>query len=364
MLYRLYIVDDEPSVIEGLGLLIDWFAAGFTICGSSDNGENAWNDILRYRPHVILTDIRMPNMDGLTLIEKARSAGCDVRFVILSGYGNFEYAQKALHNKVRHFLLKPLNREEIEEIFDDLKMEMDAAYGEDSAHNNAATAQSAREDVARALELMDKQALLDATKPLFSSQNNGAKEFVTMSYKRFISQRLMDDILYDCFTLLESRNIGCDVLLKQLTEKWYPAQEVFLKVMSDALSLLIAERKKESKPHLYDVRDYILANLTEDITVKSLSEQFFLDSNYLGNAFRKQFNQSIKDFINQQRINKAIALMEGTEKTVNEIALECGYNNYNHFYKMFERFSGTVPSQYKRQSTTNVSNELSAHKPQ
>lgn len=356
MLYRLYIVDDEPSVIEGLSLLIDWSAAGFAICGSSDNGESAWADILRYRPDVIITDIRMPNMDGLALIEKARRAGCNARFVILSGYGNFEYAQKALHNKVRHFLLKPLNHQEIEEVFDDLKMEMDALYRECPLRGPAMVVPAVRQEVVRALELMDEQALCAAAGQIYPPQNGDTAGSLSQFHQQARTLRLIDDILYDIFRLLESRDIGTQGLCARMDTQWHPDQSGFFEILSEALSLLVAERKKEAKPHLYEVRDYILSHLAEDITVKSLSEQFFLDSNHLGNAFRKQFDQSIKDFINHHRITKAIELMETTELPVNEIAQKCGYNNYNHFYNMFERFTGTTPSQFKRDGAPSVSN--------
>ncbi len=348
MLYRLYIVDDEPSVIEGLSLLMDWQSAGFTICGSSDNGDKAWEDIRRYRPHVVITDIRMPSMDGLSLIERARGVGCDVRFVILSGYGTFDYAQKALHSKVKHFLLKPLNHQEIEEVFEELRMELDATSHKDGLYGGAATEETVCQEVVRALELLDTLALRNTVDLIYPQEYSELDQRFSPHCCCFKLRGQIDKVLSETFSLLEARGIAADNFLAKIEPEWYPSKQLLTDFLLEAIAQLSAERKKEARPHLYEVRDYILAHLAEDITVKSLSELFFLDSNYLGNAFQKQFERSIKDFINYQRIQNALELMERTGQTVYEIAFACGYNNYNHFYKMFERFTGVTPSQFKR----------------
>ncbi|MEJ8305283.1 response regulator transcription factor [Saccharibacillus sacchari] len=125
-MYEVLLVDDEPFAIEGLKLLIDWEKYGFRIGGICENGEDAIRRIRSDPPDLVVTDIRMPGMDGLQLIEKARGDGnCSTLFVIASGYGDFHYALRAMHLGVSNYLTKPLIEDEAEEILERLSRELD-----------------------------------------------------------------------------------------------------------------------------------------------------------------------------------------------------------------------------------------------
>ncbi|WP_051507172.1 response regulator transcription factor [Saccharibacillus sacchari] len=124
-MYEVLLIDDEPLAIEGLQLLIDWEKYGFRIGGTYENGEEAVRRICSDPPDLVVTDIRMPGMDGLRLIEEARSGGNrSTLFVIASGYGDFDYALRAMHLGVSHYLTKPLIEEEAEEMLDRLSREL------------------------------------------------------------------------------------------------------------------------------------------------------------------------------------------------------------------------------------------------
>ncbi|PWV99723.1 response regulator receiver domain-containing protein [Paenibacillus cellulosilyticus] len=85
-MYKVFLVDDEPFVLEGLKLLVDWKSRGFEVCGEASNGEEALAAIVQYCPDLVITDIRMPVMDGLELIRQTREYLADsIRFIVLSG---------------------------------------------------------------------------------------------------------------------------------------------------------------------------------------------------------------------------------------------------------------------------------------
>lgn len=116
MTFKVLLIDDEPGALEGMQLWIDWQKIGFEICGTGSNGIEGLQMIHELQPDLVVTDVNMPLMDGLEMIaacqaEQARG----VRFVILSGYSEFEYAQRALRYGVNHYLLKPIIPEEAEE---------------------------------------------------------------------------------------------------------------------------------------------------------------------------------------------------------------------------------------------------------
>ena len=106
-MYKVILVDDEPFALEGIKLMVEWEELGFEIVDMCENGEEALACIEACKPDLVVTDIRMPVLDGLELIDQVQKAGNDPVFIILSGYNDFEYARSALKYGVKHYLLKP-----------------------------------------------------------------------------------------------------------------------------------------------------------------------------------------------------------------------------------------------------------------
>lgn len=110
---KLFIVDDEEIICEALSHIIDWNAYDIQLIGTCHDGVEAYHTILDECPDIVMTDIRMPGISGLELIERISRSDLCTQFVILSGYGEFDYAQRAMKCGVRHYLLKPCTEEQI-----------------------------------------------------------------------------------------------------------------------------------------------------------------------------------------------------------------------------------------------------------
>lgn len=112
-MFRVLLVDDEPMAVEALKIAADWDELGFTICGECGNGEDALEKARELQPDLIVTDIRMPGMDGLELVKKVyEDIKSDTMFIIVSGYDEFDYAKKAMQFGIRHYVLKPVFKDE------------------------------------------------------------------------------------------------------------------------------------------------------------------------------------------------------------------------------------------------------------
>jgi two-component system response regulator YesN len=110
---KLLIADDEKIIRETISELIDWKSLGISLMGTAKDGIEAYNMILDEYPDIVLTDIKMPGLSGLELIQKIYAVNKDTQFIILTGYSDFEYAKKAMQYGVRYYLLKPCNEEQI-----------------------------------------------------------------------------------------------------------------------------------------------------------------------------------------------------------------------------------------------------------
>ena len=114
-MYRVVLVDDERLILEGLSRVIAWDAMGCTVVGTASDGQEGLALIRREQPHMVLTDIRMPNMDGLTMLAALHSEFPQMQMTVLTAYRDFDYAQKALHLGVCRYLLKPSRMDELNE---------------------------------------------------------------------------------------------------------------------------------------------------------------------------------------------------------------------------------------------------------
>ena len=112
---KVLIADDEKNICLMIQKLISWEEFGMEVVGLANTGVDAVRLMEEERPEIVISDIRMPGYDGLEVVQKAHDLGLSIDFVIISGYKYFEYAHKALTLGVEHYLLKPIDKGELEE---------------------------------------------------------------------------------------------------------------------------------------------------------------------------------------------------------------------------------------------------------
>lgn len=127
-MYQLILADDETEIRQGLKEVIPFEALGFTVVGESANGMEALQLCEQLEPDLLITDIRMPLMDGLTLCRRVREAVPATQFIILSGYDDFEYARQAIEVKTMGYLLKPISAAEFAAVLKQAKIDLDEEF--------------------------------------------------------------------------------------------------------------------------------------------------------------------------------------------------------------------------------------------
>ncbi|HEX7056777.1 MAG TPA: response regulator transcription factor [Bacilli bacterium] len=108
-MYKVLLVDDERIILDGIARMVDWPALGCKLAGTAKNGLEAMDFISKNSVDIVISDIRMPGMDGLQLVEAAKELAPSLAFILLSGFDEFEYARIAMRFGVKHYLLKPCN---------------------------------------------------------------------------------------------------------------------------------------------------------------------------------------------------------------------------------------------------------------
>ena len=119
-MYKVVLVDDEPIITEGLRRVVDWEGYGCRVAAAAGDAGSGARAIREHRPDILFTDIKMPGEDGLTMLAGLKGEFPRMQIAVLTGYRDFEYAQRAIRLGVARFLLKPSKMDEIEEAHKDI----------------------------------------------------------------------------------------------------------------------------------------------------------------------------------------------------------------------------------------------------
>lgn len=128
--YSVLLVDDEEEVIRIIIKKLDWENMGFCIAGYARNGVEALEMAEELQVDVVMTDIKMPYMDGLTLCRKLKELYQNMKVIIFSGFDEFEYAKEAIKISAEEYILKPVNANELREVFTRVKENLDRELDE------------------------------------------------------------------------------------------------------------------------------------------------------------------------------------------------------------------------------------------
>lgn len=128
--YTVLLVDDEEEVIQVIMKKINWDGLGFSVIGYAENGVKALELVEEFQPDVVMTDIRMPYMDGMELADRIRTEYPATKILIFTGFDEFEYAKEAVHLEVEEYILKPVNSIELTNVFTQLKIKLDQEISE------------------------------------------------------------------------------------------------------------------------------------------------------------------------------------------------------------------------------------------
>lgn len=135
-MYRMVIVDDDEIEREGMTNFVPWESYGIEIVGSAWNGQEGYEVICTQKPDLVITDIKMPVMNGIEMIRKVKEENEEVLFVVLSGYGEYEYTSQAMELGIRHYVLKPCDEKRIVMVLEQAKKELEEARRKKELENS------------------------------------------------------------------------------------------------------------------------------------------------------------------------------------------------------------------------------------
>ncbi|MFS0726719.1 response regulator [Paenibacillus sp. 1P07SE] len=353
---KVMIVDDEDIIRQGVKVLLEKSHPSIQVIAMAKNGKEALKLIEQDPPDLLIADIRMPVMNGLELIERAAAHGPEMVSVVLTGYADFEYAQKALKSGVADYIVKPVNQVKINQM-------VQAVLSKNPTRWLDGIEVAQLKDIKELAMAIVKHVLAENAEEV---RNLIAywREYCRTNFQRFHDMRQAMGIVR--LTIQTELLAGYSSVVRinssplegstpgELIEEW-----------QQELTRLIDEIAGKRVPRNKRIVDFVLQEIDRDfgnqeLNIRLLADRAGVSAAYLSKMFREIVNQPYTHYLNELRLHKARQLLlSGRELRIGQLAEVCGFSDYPHFSKLFKKRFGLAPQEYREKFQSDPGGDIS-----
>lgn len=362
---KVFLVEDEIVVREGIKNSIDWEKNDLIFCGEASDGELAYPMIQKVKPDIVITDIRMPFMDGLELARLLKKEMPWIRIIILSGYEEFEYAKEAINIGITQYLLKPISKAELTKclitIRDNIITEQNEHVGYEDYYGQTGGLQTKGIDLENIIHLNKKKA-----EEFLRSGNKEDIHYFVEEYLKSINNDSRSSLLFRqyivvdmyCIVAAFAQELGFskedieEPFDDKLKLKMLSSFEQISKYIENIFSHVIELRDNISSSKFNDIinkaKTYINDNYTnEGLSLNQVANNVYLSSTYFSAIFSQKTGQTFIQYLTDLRMNKAKELLKCTDMKSSEIAYAVGYKDPHYFSYLFKKTQNCTPKHYR-----------------
>lgn len=329
---RLLLADDERIIREGIARMIPCRELGIEITASCANALSALDSMTDALPDILLTDIKMPGMDGLALIERALTLKPDLQCVILSGFEEFDFARKAMGLGVKEYLLKPCDPKDLREV---LARICQAIRERRAREENAFSARQrrVRETAARMEEMLEGEEL----------QPSAVEAALTAAEDASIFREALIYMVSRRETALGEWG------LQQISGMYEQGEAALAARALECLRRLQAIVRGE-ETFVEKMKGYMRAHYSEPgLSLQYLADQVVhMNADYIGKEFARAEGLKVSGYLTQVRMERAKKLLLAQkEPLIYAIAEQVGLgHNPQYFSQLFRKYTGMTPKEY------------------
>ncbi len=401
-MYKMIIIDDDILALQGLSEILKETNSDFTIENTFTNGKEALEYIKTHNVDVIISDIKMPTLDGLELAKICSTNYPHISIILLSAYSFFEYAQTALKYNVFRYILKPVDFDELSVVLEALKKELQAKKLPASKSflpnsiflerhqlfssllcgfiSEKSMLSKSLSDIGINIDLnTDKCTIIYARINDFSNYiehkwHHGRERLYT-AISRLMPQDSSD--MYCIFSRYSWNTLEFILMCKDNSDKFNDNIHLFCNTLQqNLLNNLTLEITIADSPEIYpnffallqnrfnlpinDVAQnhitniiipYINEHFSEPLTLKAVASLIPMNASYFSVYFKQITHENFIDYLTKIRMKEAKKLIETTNHSISNICNMVGYKNLSHFYQTFKKLYNDSPSAYRKQPT-------------
>jgi two-component system, response regulator YesN len=394
-LFKVLIADDEPNIREGIRYSIDWHEIGMEVVAEAEDGEEALELALKYKVDVLLADLNMPIMNGLTLIKNIRENNKKCSVIVISGYDDFTYAQEALRLQVDDYILKPIKPNNLTQVLKKVSERLQTQtaqkkYMEIASSNISENTLLIQEQFCRNwvdgtlkndkikeqlhfwglpevppnilttvfiqeleikqphIKMTDRELFIFGVKNILTEELVEEKKMVFSDKSGLLIILLWGEAHEESFSRIENSIVS----YLQVTPI------LFSEVITgkfDALPAVYENCKKKLheeahvSPIVRRAQNFIRQQYTSStLTLESIAQQLQVSPAYLSRIIKQGLGTTFVSLVTEMRIKKAIKLLHSSNLQVCQIAEEVGYESQHYFSTAFKKIVGVSPNQYRK----------------
>jgi two-component system response regulator YesN len=332
---RLVIVDDEFIVIEGIKAIIAREKLSVQVVGSANDGCTALDVILQQKPDLVITDIRMPGIDGFMLIEECQKVFCKMSFIIISGYSDFIYAKKALNLGVVDYIEKPITIDKFKK----------ALLSIEHHSERERPVVSFFDELINAATVYDPEMISCVFHRIMKANSHIDSDCTQYKKTIFTALAVLSEVMNERLPSGMMIHIPYSELNKCTTEKEINT------FAENALSIITTNiqgniLRIDNMPIRKSIQ-FIAEHYQQNIGLNDIAEYVHLNSSYVSILFKKEVGVSFIHYLSDYRIKKAKELLQKGKKT-SEVSGMVGFADYRYFCASFKKTTGLTPTQFKR----------------
>lgn len=354
---RILIVDDEISSVKIIQKFLSMQECPLEIIGVASDGADALNYLhLATPPDLVITDMNMPAMDGISLLQYLLDCYPEIRIIVISGYYDFEYTHAAIKANAYDYLLKPIDPKKLHDAVrkcygEYQKQGMLAVNIERKVHVDLKLYQTLLKHAKQLNTIMDygKTADLNAELDTIKSSISGhaSSDSLHESIYTTLTDVLVRYCVVDNYTppVIPDFQSHSDLTLDGLFN-------MICDIYTQCLSQITKKRSETPTAEtLKLIRDYIEKHYTENISLETVSEHFYINKEYLSTLFRKKYGETVGGYIIRLKIEAAKRQLKHCDRTIDQIAASLGYMDTSYFSRQFRKNTGMSPGRYRSQAS-------------
>ncbi len=401
-MHKLVIVDDEYLVRLGIRETIDWAANGIEVIGDASNGKQGYEMIKELNPDLVITDIKMPIMNGVDLVKTLHKEGFNGEIVVLSGYKDFEYAKETFENGIFSYVVKPIDNDELLEVVlravakleqkikdrtltSKVQTELPTLQSEfmkkllssNSFVGSDIPSELLNHDISLptngTMALISIEEMFKSKKSELNIYINLLKEALSKEKIAFVDFDFQDSIVMflnsndiekislicrDTFIPFEQKTLTALTIGLTL----YSSLEYIQKTYESCLKLVQSKllfhlntvemelddqtsyRHRQSISQFYSI---IAEKYSMQLTVRSVSDEMNVSESYLMHLLKDNLGKTFNEILTGYRIGIAKRLLLSGKYRINEVSDKVGYIDVKYFSQVFKKIVGVTPSDYQ-----------------
>ena len=360
-MYKVILVDDDYMVLDGMRYYLDWAAMGLEIVAVAEDGLEAMRKVRELRPHIVISDVVMPGISGTKLAQMIKEENPNTQIIMVSAHQDFNFVKSALKVGTVDYLLKPFEQQEFHDAVEKAVNRLEKVYEVErlaTDYSKYLEESIAPPEDDRLDKLQEKLVNLcgtghtDEVNDTLQQFSDALKEEKkgSMIYLLSITLNLLSSILRRKASSLDSEEAKKFLQSLNSVKNFSSAEQVeafFIERFRFIDRLTGGDQANRPRKVVRDIQDIIRQRYFEPLTIGMIAQEVYMSAGYIQTLFKKETGMTINDYITRIRIESGKELLKDSSIRIYDVANLVGYQDTNYFTKIFKKYVGMNPLDYR-----------------